>query len=268
MMQWRQQRKRGPAKGYIEGLENRLHDAESLLLQLLPLVSTEQLQAATTSLSDHDYDESGRASPDRRGSPPVLNKKTGIDYWDNFPLTSVAGIRRWQQDCEANHNTSNQNSTIKTETRNSSPGNQMLSSADSARKRQSVTGHRSQSSFGGDQGLDLYKMRDDQMSNQMMHSQNSQVAYDQQQRQQQPQQQQHNNNNNNNNNNNWQAMMMDVNTAQTSIPQQLFSQVGYLSNSWSQLQQQRQTIHLNNTDPSQQNSIAPASNQTSSHIFW
>ncbi|ETN44724.1 uncharacterized protein HMPREF1541_10394 [Cyphellophora europaea CBS 101466] len=34
-----------------------------------------------------------------RSSPPVLNKKTGIEYWENFPLDSVDNIRRWQQDC-------------------------------------------------------------------------------------------------------------------------------------------------------------------------
>jgi hypothetical protein len=37
--------------------------------------------------------------PNNRSSPPVLNKKTGIDYWERFPLDSVDNIRRWQQDC-------------------------------------------------------------------------------------------------------------------------------------------------------------------------
>ena len=43
-----------------------------------------------------------RDSPEHvsgRSSPPVLNKKTGIDYWENFPLDSVENIRRWQADC-------------------------------------------------------------------------------------------------------------------------------------------------------------------------
>ena len=30
---------------------------------------------------------------------PVLNKKSGIEYWEQFPLDSVENIRRWQQDC-------------------------------------------------------------------------------------------------------------------------------------------------------------------------
>jgi len=29
----------------------------------------------------------------------LLNKKTGVEYWEHFPLDSVQSIRRWQQDC-------------------------------------------------------------------------------------------------------------------------------------------------------------------------
>lgn len=89
---------RGPAKGYIEGLEHRLHEAETLLLQLLPVVSLDQLNTATSNLL---AEPGNRDSPDRlnRSSPPVLNKKTGIEYWETFPLDTVENIRRWQQDC-------------------------------------------------------------------------------------------------------------------------------------------------------------------------
>ncbi|KIV93115.1 hypothetical protein, variant [Exophiala mesophila] len=104
---WPEQRKRGPAKGYIEGLEHRLHEAESLLLALLPLVTAAQLDNATESLNLTDAAGVGQASRDStspsprnvRSSPPVLNKKTGIDYWESFPLDTVENIRRWQQDC-------------------------------------------------------------------------------------------------------------------------------------------------------------------------
>ncbi|KIX08991.1 uncharacterized protein Z518_00069 [Rhinocladiella mackenziei CBS 650.93] len=34
-----------------------------------------------------------------RSSPPVLNKKTGLEYWESFPLDTVENIRKWQQDC-------------------------------------------------------------------------------------------------------------------------------------------------------------------------
>lgn len=29
----------------------------------------------------------------------MLNKKTGIEYWEQYPLDSLDNIRRWQQDC-------------------------------------------------------------------------------------------------------------------------------------------------------------------------
>lgn len=91
----------GPAKGYIEGLEHRLHEAETLLLQLLPLVSSDQLASAANA-ANSTTNGMTRDSPDHmnnRSSPPALNKKTGIEYWENFPLDSVDNIRRWQQDC-------------------------------------------------------------------------------------------------------------------------------------------------------------------------
>ncbi|KIX99361.1 uncharacterized protein Z520_04937 [Fonsecaea multimorphosa CBS 102226] len=108
---------RGPAKGYIEGLEHRLHEAESLLLALLPIISTEQLKCATDSLSASPSTNLNilglktRDSPSpgphtMRSSPPVLNKKTGIEYWESFPLDTVDNIRKWQEDC-ALHSGSN-----------------------------------------------------------------------------------------------------------------------------------------------------------------
>ena len=33
------------------------------------------------------------------GTPPLLNKKTGVEYWAAFPLDSVENIHRWQRDC-------------------------------------------------------------------------------------------------------------------------------------------------------------------------
>ncbi|KAJ9604768.1 hypothetical protein H2200_010882 [Cladophialophora chaetospira] len=115
---------RGPAKGYIEGLEHRLHEAESLLLALLPLVSTEQLKCATDSLFEgpststnvpglKTRDSQSPGPLALRSSPPVLNKKTGIDYWESFPLDTVHNIRKWQEDCavhSSNPNAQNQSS--------------------------------------------------------------------------------------------------------------------------------------------------------------
>lgn len=89
----------GPAKGYIEGLEHRLHEAEQLLLQILPLVSTDQLTEIVMP-TEH------AGLPGQAGSrltPPSLNKKTGVEYWEQFPLDSVESIRTWQQDCTMGH---------------------------------------------------------------------------------------------------------------------------------------------------------------------
>ena len=32
---------------------------------------------------------------------PTLNNKTGVDYWEQFPLDSIDNIHRWQQDCSS-----------------------------------------------------------------------------------------------------------------------------------------------------------------------
>jgi hypothetical protein len=108
---------RGPAKGYIEGLEHRLHEAESLLLALLPIISTEQLKCATDTLADgpstinipglKTRDSQSPGPHAMRSSPPVLNKKTGIDYWESFPLDTVENIRKWQDDCAVHSGAAN-----------------------------------------------------------------------------------------------------------------------------------------------------------------
>jgi len=95
---------RGPAKGYIEGLENRLQETEGLLLQILPAVPTDYLAAVTAGgtanaeLANDAY-MFGKGRHDSTGSSRYLNNKTGVDYWHQFPLNSVDNIRRWQQDC-------------------------------------------------------------------------------------------------------------------------------------------------------------------------
>lgn len=83
----------GPARGYIEGLEHRLRETESLLLQMLPVVPENYLEAVTTDL---------KGSPARNTTTPrrpILNNKTNVEHWKQFPLDSIENIRRWQQDC-------------------------------------------------------------------------------------------------------------------------------------------------------------------------
>jgi hypothetical protein len=83
----------GPARGYIEGLEHRLRETESLLLQILPFVPEDYLEVVTT-----EYKGSpGRSTTTPRR--PMLNNKTNVEYWEQFPLDSIENIRRWQQDC-------------------------------------------------------------------------------------------------------------------------------------------------------------------------
>lgn len=85
---WPEQLRRGPEKGYTEALENRLQLTESILLNLLPHVSEEQLSAAI---------------PCREGSgsyvPFPRLEKRGMESWSQFPLDTSHGIRRWQQAC-------------------------------------------------------------------------------------------------------------------------------------------------------------------------
>jgi len=73
---------RGPAKGYIEALERRLHETENILLGLLEQVSDSQL--------------AGIPHP----TAQLRSGKRGTEYWGLFPLRSVQEIRSWQEDCQ------------------------------------------------------------------------------------------------------------------------------------------------------------------------
>ncbi|KAL4911323.1 hypothetical protein BDW74DRAFT_172788 [Aspergillus multicolor] len=84
---WPEQLKRGPAKGYFEALERRLHETENLLLGLLDQVSDSQLSEAIP-VPHH-------------GSPAQLRSgKRGSEHWKLFPLRSVQEIRAWQEELQ------------------------------------------------------------------------------------------------------------------------------------------------------------------------
>ncbi|KAK9854663.1 hypothetical protein MYU51_003865 [Penicillium brevicompactum] len=89
---WPEQLRRGPEKGYAEALENRLQLTESILLNLLPLVSDEQLSWAIP------LRESGQDHGTAYVPFPRLEKR-GIDTWSQFPLDTSQGIRRWHRAC-------------------------------------------------------------------------------------------------------------------------------------------------------------------------
>lgn len=90
---WPEQLRRGPEKGYTEALENRLQLTESILLNLLPHVSDEQLSAAIPPR------ESSRGHAAGTYVPFPRLEKGGIDTWSQFPLDTSHGIRRWQKAC-------------------------------------------------------------------------------------------------------------------------------------------------------------------------
>jgi len=256
---------RGPAKGYIEGLESRLHEAESLLLQVLPLISAEQLHVATSVLANSEKEEAERASADHRSSPPMLNKKTGIDYWDNFPLTSVNSIRRWQQDCEVNSTKDNNTQPVKTEHRKSVSGTRMLpEDAPSRKKRQSMAEHRPSSSYGAgaSKPSDLLGLQTHQADSvHVLQAQNEQmrIALDQQRQQ-----------------NSWQAQILQSTTNHTgqtpSLQQQhLFGPGEYFDNanphSWSS-QQANINMDSLNQESNEEDALPADTTQTHSHLFW
>ncbi|KAJ5824026.1 hypothetical protein N7447_006366 [Penicillium robsamsonii] len=90
---WPEQLRRGPEKGYVEALENRLKLTESILLDLLPHVSDEQLSAAIPRRENSQDHGTGTYMPF-----PRLAKR-GIESWSQFPLDTSHGIRGWQQAC-------------------------------------------------------------------------------------------------------------------------------------------------------------------------
>ncbi|GIK02294.1 hypothetical protein Aspvir_006343 [Aspergillus viridinutans] len=74
---------RGPAKGYFEALEHRLHETEHVLLRLLAHMSDEQLSIAV----------------ERDQSPFLRSRKNDAQYWRRHPLRTARDLREWQHDC-------------------------------------------------------------------------------------------------------------------------------------------------------------------------
>ncbi|KAE8374045.1 hypothetical protein BDV26DRAFT_52934 [Aspergillus bertholletiae] len=93
---WPEQLKRGPAKGYIESLEHRLHETETVLLKVLSRISDTQL---STSINQDEQHRTRSSIGDSLYSPfPRLGKR-GADYWKRFPLDTAHNVREWQYDC-------------------------------------------------------------------------------------------------------------------------------------------------------------------------
>ncbi|OGM49154.1 kinesin light chain [Aspergillus bombycis] len=86
----------GPAKGYIESLEHRLHETENVLLKVLAQISDAQLSA---SIAQGQQDRT-RNSNGHLLYPPVPRLgRRGAEYWKRFPLDTPHNVREWQYDC-------------------------------------------------------------------------------------------------------------------------------------------------------------------------
>lgn len=226
-------------------------------------MSTDQLQIASSVLANQDANDSGRDSPDRRSSPPVLNKKTGIEYWENFPLTSAAAIRRWQQDCEMHSSSLASSSSARPEVRGSSPASHLLPSDNARSKRRSLPGPPTSTSYpGSEASLDeLFHMQNNRRTS-------SQVTLQRQDHmhmginQQRP----------------WQTQMMSMDPSHNDITQQqMFTNVGYLnaSGAWTQQHQQQQqnpqhsmAMDIDHRHPTSHEAVPVITSQTHSHLFW
>ncbi|KAL4789481.1 hypothetical protein BDV19DRAFT_383089 [Aspergillus venezuelensis] len=91
---WPEQLKRGPAKGYIESLERRLQETESLLLGLLEQVSDTQLAEGISHPSAQLRSTTSATPNVKRGSTST----GGSEHWRLFPLRSVSEVRAWQEE--------------------------------------------------------------------------------------------------------------------------------------------------------------------------
>ncbi|PYH41413.1 Zn(II)2Cys6 transcription factor domain-containing protein [Aspergillus saccharolyticus JOP 1030-1] len=97
---WPEQLKRGPAKGYIEALEHRLQETESLLLKFLSHMSDAQISSSMQETqSDIHAGMATTRSPPPSYTPSSRSGKRGTEYWKQFPLNTVQDVRAWQQDC-------------------------------------------------------------------------------------------------------------------------------------------------------------------------
>lgn len=93
---------RGPAKGYVEALEQRLHETEDVLLKLVSQLDQAQLASMLSTQNSFATDEN---SQDKKKSSRVTllpSRKRGVEYWKSFPLRDAESIQRWQRDCYLN----------------------------------------------------------------------------------------------------------------------------------------------------------------------
>ncbi|EEA21681.1 C6 finger domain protein, putative [Talaromyces marneffei ATCC 18224] len=92
----------GPAKGYVEALEQRLYETEDVLLKVVSQLNQAQLASILSTQSSFSTDD---GSQDKRKTSRVTllpSRKRGVEYWKSFPLHDAESIQRWQQDYHRN----------------------------------------------------------------------------------------------------------------------------------------------------------------------
>ncbi|KAE8418202.1 hypothetical protein BDV36DRAFT_164961 [Aspergillus pseudocaelatus] len=123
---WPEQLKRGPAKGYIESLEHRLHETETVLLKVLSRISDAQLSSSINQDRQH---RTRRSIGDLVYSPYPRLGKRGAEYWKRFPLDTAHSVREWQYDCLSHRRPSAANQNLGPSTPGSSDNNTTLLSS-------------------------------------------------------------------------------------------------------------------------------------------
>lgn len=92
----------GPAKGYVEALEQRLHETEDVLLKIVSQL--DQAQLASMLSTQNSFSADNDCQDKKKSSRVTLlpSRKRGVEYWKSFPLRDAESIQRWQQDCYLN----------------------------------------------------------------------------------------------------------------------------------------------------------------------
>lgn len=100
----------GPAKGYIEALEQRLAVTEAVLLQLLQVSGDNVLQDAFKHEPSRRTDVFNTAATATTTTTDAAGrieaKKTGtMAHWDSFPLNTADDVKRWAGEVLGHNNT-------------------------------------------------------------------------------------------------------------------------------------------------------------------
>lgn len=92
----------GPAKGYVEALEQRLRETEDVLLKVVSQLNQAQLASMLSSQNSFPTDDDSQGKNKSSRITLLPSRKRGVEYWKSFPLRDAESIQRWQQDCYLN----------------------------------------------------------------------------------------------------------------------------------------------------------------------